>query len=137
MKRPCAVGPQNSDASDLHATLLNNDAKARRIHDENATAVTKSGDLGFAEGARLVVYGRLDDLEVLLRRAEDQVEIAERIEIAEIVALARQYLVALAQQRLGAAQRIGQPGVDEIAEEVGEQAVSDEIERRIASFSIG
>jgi hypothetical protein len=40
MKRPCAVDPHNSDLSDLHATLLNNDATARRIHDRNATAVT-------------------------------------------------------------------------------------------------
>ena len=80
---------------------------------------------------------RLDDLEVLLRRAEDQVEIAERIEIAEIVALARQHFVILAQQHLGAAQRIGQARVDEIAEQIGEDAVGDEIERPHRLVSIG
>jgi hypothetical protein len=40
MKRPCAVDPQISGLSDLPATLLNNDATGRRIHDGNTTAVT-------------------------------------------------------------------------------------------------
>ena len=51
---------------------------------------------------------RLDDLEVLLGRAEDQVEIAERIEVAEIAALRAPTLVVLPQQHLGAAQRVRQ-----------------------------
>src|SRR4051812_40728356 len=65
-------------------------------HLQQQPAVAESGDLGLAEGARLVVDRRLDDFQVLLGRAEDQVEIAERIEISEIAALFRQRLVILA-----------------------------------------
>jgi hypothetical protein len=62
-------------------------------HLQQQPVVAKPGDLGLAEGPRLVVDRRLDDFEILFRGAEDQVEIAERIEIAEIVALARQHFV--------------------------------------------
>ncbi len=72
---------------------------------------------------------RLNDLQVLLGSAEDQVEIAERVEIAEVFALARQHFVIPAEQHLGAAQRVRHAGVDEIAEQVGKAAVGDEIER--------
>ena len=78
-------------------------------HFQEQPAVAEARDLGFAEGARLVVDRHLDDFQVLLGGAEDQIEVAERIEVAEIVALARDHLVVLAQQHLGAAQRVGQP----------------------------
>ena len=53
-------------------------------HLQQQPAVAEARDLGFAEGARLVVDRRLDNFQVLLCRAKDQIEIAERIEIAEI-----------------------------------------------------
>ena len=81
---------------------------------------------------------RLDDLEILFGSTEDQIEIAKRIEIAKIGALARQHFVILSQQHLGAAQCIRQPCIDEIGEQIGKASVGDEIERaRIASRSIG
>ena len=98
-------------------------------HFQQQPAVPKTRDLGLAESARLVMDRRFDDFQVLLRRAEDQIEVAERIEIAEIVALPRQHLVVLSQQHLGAAQRVRQPGIDEIAEQIGKEAVGDEVER--------
>src|SRR5829696_8497026 len=49
-------------------------------------------------------YRRLDDFEILLRGAEDQVEIAEWIEVSEIATLPYQHLVILAQQHFGTAQ---------------------------------
>src|SRR3984893_14694564 len=73
-------------------------------HFQQQPAVAKARDLGLAEGARLVVDRGLDDFEILLCGAEDQIEIAERIEIAEIVALPRQHFVVLPQEHLGAAQ---------------------------------
>ena len=72
---------------------------------------------------------RLDDFEVLLGRPEDQIEIPEWIEIAEIAAFPREHLIVLAQQNLGTAQRVGEPGVDEIAEQIREKPVGDQIER--------
>src|SRR6202035_4003978 len=87
-------------------------------HLQEQPAVPKTRYLGLAKGTRLVMDRRLDDFEILFRRGDDQVEIAERIEIAEIAALPRQHFVVLAQQYLGAAQRVGQPGIDEIAEQI-------------------
>jgi hypothetical protein len=72
---------------------------------------------------------RLDDFQILFRGAEDQVEVSKRIEIAEIGAIPRQHLVVFAQQHLGAAQRIGQSGIDEIAEQIGKTPVGDQVER--------
>src|SRR5882757_135079 len=97
-------------------------------HPQQQPAVAESGYLGLAEGTRLVVDRGFDDLQVLLGGAEDQIEIAEWIEIAEIAALPRQHLVVLAQQHLGAAKGICHPGVDEIAEQISEAAVGDEVE---------
>src|SRR5689334_1118466 len=72
---------------------------------------------------------RLDNFEILFCRAEDQIKVTERIEVSEIAALPRQHLVILAQKNLGAAQRVGEAGVDEVAEKIGKEAVGDEIER--------
>src|ERR1700722_4359906 len=93
------LAPRKGDSNRLQLAI------GEPHHLQQQPAVAKPRDLGLAEGARLVVDRRLDDLEVLLGRAEEQVEIAEGIEIAEITALPRQHFVVLAQQYLGAAQR--------------------------------
>src|SRR6195256_5432180 len=69
-------------------------------HFQQQPAVAKPGDLGLAEGACLVMDRRLDDLEILFGGTEDQVEVAERIEVAEIATLPRQRLIILSQQNL-------------------------------------
>ena len=50
-------------------------------------------DVGRAVGALAVSDRQLDDLEPELRGAEQQVEIAERIEVAEVCAVGRERLV--------------------------------------------
>src|SRR3974390_2978211 len=107
-------------------------------HFQKQPAVAKPRDLRLAKGACLVVDRRLDDFEVLFGCAENQIEIAERVEIAEIAALSGQHFIVLAQQHLGAAQRIRQAGVDEIAEKISKEAVGDQIERahRLAVYTI-
>src|SRR5579863_1371178 len=98
-------------------------------HLQQQPSIPEARYLGFAEGARLVVDWRLDEFQILFRCSEDQVEIAERIEIAEIAPLAREHLVILAHENLGAAQRIGEAGVDEIAEQIGKEPVGKLVER--------
>src|SRR5215211_1075321 len=98
-------------------------------HLQQQPAVAEPRDLSLTEGASSVMDRGLDDLQILLRCPKDQIEIAKRIEVAEIIALTRQHFVVFPQQHLGAAQRVRQPGVDEISEQIGKAAIGDEIER--------
>src|SRR5205085_9927639 len=66
-------------------------------HLQQQPAVAEPRDLGLTEGTGFVVDRGLDDLQVLLRRSKDQVEIAKRIEVAEIVALTCENFVVLPQ----------------------------------------
>ena len=50
-------------------------------------------DLGAAVSAAGVAYGDFDDLQIQLGRAENKIEIAERIEIAEIGAVGDDVMV--------------------------------------------
>lgn len=43
-----------------------------------------AGDVGGAVGALAVADGQVDDLQVEFCRAEDQVEVAEGVEVAEV-----------------------------------------------------
>ena len=69
-------------------------------------AVPEAADLGLAVGARAIADRQLDDLQVLLGGAEEQVEVAERIEVAEEAAVGGDALVVAAEEHLGAAQRV-------------------------------
>src|SRR5262249_39770840 len=76
-------------------------------HAQQHEAVTETGDLGLAVGAAGIADRNLDGLEAELGSAEDQLEIPERIEVAEITALSLDPRVVGAPQRLGAAQGVG------------------------------
>src|SRR6202000_2128811 len=90
-----ADAPRNDDTmSVLNRLQL---AIGEPDHLQQQPAVAETRDLGLAEGARLVVDRRFDDFEILFCCAEDQIEIAERVEITEIGALPRQYFVVLSQ----------------------------------------
>src|SRR6202047_4686447 len=82
-------GPRNENSDRLQFAI------SEPNHFQEQPSVPKARDLGLAERTRLVVDRRLDNFEVLLRCAEDQIEIAERIEVAEIPAPPRPYLVIL------------------------------------------
>src|SRR6185437_14565571 len=99
--------------------------------------MAKARNLGLAIGPTGVPDRHFDDFQGQLRGAEDQIEIAERIEIAEIAASGLEPLVVGAPQHFGAAQRVGETLSEQPAEGVREQLVGDEIEKRMASFSSG
>jgi hypothetical protein len=60
--------------------------ESERQHAHQHEAVPKPRDLGLAEGAVGIADGNFDGLEAEPRRAEDQLEITERIELPEITA---------------------------------------------------
>src|SRR5215213_7116936 len=74
--RALGHGKPNSNGLEL--------AICKPYHLQQQPTVAKPRDLRFAEGAGLVVNRGLDDLQILLGRAEDQIEVAERIEVAEV-----------------------------------------------------
>ena len=53
-------------------------------HPQQQPAVLKTADFGRSVSARIVTNGHLDDFQIQANRPENQIEIAERIEIAEI-----------------------------------------------------
>src|SRR5581483_2129286 len=69
-------------------------------------AVPEARDLRLAVRARVVADGQVDDLQVQPRRAEQQVEVAERVEVAEVRAPRGDLLVAVPLERLRAAERV-------------------------------
>src|SRR6516165_4165560 len=98
-------------------------------HAQQHEAITEARDLGRAVGARDIMDGDFDNLEVLPRSAQDEVEIRKRIEIAEICAVCFYLFVVGAFDRLGSAKRISEALVDKKAEYPSEEPVGDEIER--------
>ena len=71
--------------------------------------MAKTRNLRFAIGAADITDGNLDDFETQPRCAEDEIKIAERIEVAEITACVFEAEVVGAVKNLGTAQRIGEP----------------------------
>src|SRR5438093_1721597 len=72
-------------------------------HPQQQPAVPPATDVRLAVGARLVAHRQVEDLHVEARRAQQQVEIAERVELAEVGAPRRDAFVVGAAQHLRAA----------------------------------
>ncbi len=66
--------------------------------------------------------------QIQFRRAEDQIEIAERIEIAEIGTVPRNGLVIRAEENLGAAKRVLDILAKQPAEREAERLVRNHVE---------
>src|SRR4051812_24921212 len=84
-------------------------AKGEPGHPREQPPAPEPADLGLAVRAVAIADGHLDDLEVLLRGAEEQVEVAERIEVAEEGAAVGDPPVVALEEHLGAAQRVLEP----------------------------
>src|SRR5262249_35912823 len=97
-------------------------------HAQQHEAVTETGDLSLAVSAAGIADGNLNRLEAELRRAEDQLEVPERIEISEITARGLDPRVVGAPQRLSAAQRVGEALRQQPGKEQREGLVGDQIE---------
>ena len=71
-------------ADDAQIKALFAQVKAEQGHLEQEPAVLEAADLGVAVGAGAVAHRQIDDLQVQPGSAEQQVEVAERVEIADI-----------------------------------------------------
>src|SRR5271154_3335938 len=85
-------------------------------------------DVGFAISPLPVTDGKIHDLEIVAGRSENQVEIAKRVQVAEIGAVPGDRLIALPAQDLGAAQSV----LDALPQQPGEcqakEFVAQEVE---------
>src|SRR2546423_11239578 len=75
-------------------------------HAQQEQAMAPALDIRLAVSASLVTDGQVDDAQVQLRRAEQQVKIAKRIKIAKVGPIARDGFVILFEKHLGAAQGV-------------------------------
>src|SRR5688572_14859571 len=98
-------------------------------HRRQLRPVLEAADLGLAVGARAVAHRQLDDLQVLFGRAENQVEVAERIEVAEEAARARDLFVVATEQHLGAAQRVLEALLQNRRQREPEEFVAERIQK--------
>src|SRR4029079_14617031 len=90
--------------------------------------MAKPGDLRLSVAAVRVRYVNFDDLERQLGGAENEIEIAERIEPPEIAAPRFEPLVLGPADRFGPAQCRGDALRQQPAKQQGEQLVGDEVE---------
>src|SRR3989344_7500370 len=76
-----------------------------------------------------ITYGNLNDLEVHFAGTEQQVEVAERIEVAKVGAVPDQRQIIFPEHHLGAAQRVLQAFAEQPGKGHGEEFVRDQVER--------
>ena len=101
---------------------------ANSAHAQQQPAVAEARDVGLAVRALVVADGQVDDAQVEARGAEQQVEVAERIEVAEVGAVGGDALVVRAVERLGAAQRVAHLLAEQPREEPREGLVGEQVQ---------
>src|SRR5438128_1271100 len=97
-------------------------------HSGELRSVAEPADLRFTISARPVPDGKLDDLQILLGCAEEQVEIAERIEVTEERSRGGDPLVVAPEQHLRPAERVLQPLLQDRRESLTEELVPHRVE---------
>src|SRR6185437_4822269 len=105
-----SVLPRNPrDQRFFHLTLLLyefNFSHRLRHHLQEQHSVTPALDVGVPVGALAVADGKVDNLQVIFGGAEDQIEIAERVDLPEITAVGGDDFVIVAAQYFRAAKRV-------------------------------
>ncbi|MFM1943589.1 MAG: hypothetical protein RI897_2571, partial [Verrucomicrobiota bacterium] len=85
-------------------------------------------DIGIAVGACAVADGEVEYAQVEFRGAEEEVEIAEGIEVTEVGAVFGDLFVVLFEEDFGAAEGILEGLAEEVAEGGAEELVTEHIE---------
>src|SRR4029434_7831310 len=91
--------------------------------------VGEAADVGGAVGALVVAHGNLNDAEVELGRAEDEIEVPEGTEVAEVGSPRGQMRLVRAPDDLGPAQGVLDVLAYEHAQEQAEEPVAEEVEK--------
>src|SRR4051812_25811876 len=81
-------------------------ARGKHTHLEEHPTVAPALDIGGSVGTLSIANRQLHDLESQLRGAEQEIEVAKRIEVAEVRAVCRDRLVGLAAKDLCPTKRV-------------------------------
>ncbi len=68
--------------------------------------MTEALDLGSAIGTVFITDGHLKHFQIKFHRAENQIKITERVEIAEIMAIGSKLIIMMLEHDLGPAQGV-------------------------------
>src|SRR5439155_9361110 len=97
-------------------------------HAQQEPAMLPARDVGLAVGTGAITDGQVEDAQVEPSRTEEQIKIAEWIEVAEVSAVIRDQLVMPAQEYLGSAERVLNGLAQQPGEGHAEKFVADDIE---------
>src|SRR5258706_4190447 len=92
-------------------------AGRERAHLQEQPAVPEARDIGLSVFPLVVPDRQVDDAQVEPRRPEEQVEVAERIEVPEVSAVRRDPLIVLPEEHLRSAEGVPHLLPEEPAEE--------------------
>src|SRR5262249_15534526 len=85
-------------------------------------------DVSFPINALLVAYRLLNDLQIILCGAENQVEISERIDLAEVGSIGGDHVIISPAEHLGSAQRVLDALAKQPRERQAEKLVTQKIQ---------
>ena len=88
----------------------------------------KSLDVGGPVGPILISDGNFNDMKIELRRAEQQIEIPEGIEVSKILPIGHQAIIISPEEDLSSTERIFDPLIQQPGKRHTEEFISDEIE---------
>src|SRR5438445_3134673 len=100
----------------------------KRAHPYQQPAVAPALDVRRPVGTLAVTDRHLDDLQSELGCAEEQIEVAERIEVTEVAPIGGDSLIFAARQNLGAAQRVFDRLSHQPRESQAEELVTDQVQ---------
>src|SRR3990172_3335420 len=96
-------------------------------HAKEQPTVLPPLDVGPPVGPALVTDGQVEDLQSEPGRAEEEIEIAKRVEVPEVRPLGGDALVVASPQGLGAAQRV----LDGLSQQPGEKQAEDLVPHKV------
>src|SRR5690348_12259636 len=98
-------------------------------HSQKQQAVPEAADVGRTVGAFAVADGEVEDFEIHLGRAEEKIEIAEGVEVAEIGSIGGQLFVITLTQDLRAAKSVLHTLPEQAREGPAEEFVPGQVEQ--------
>src|SRR5687768_3962955 len=111
-----------------HAAELDSQ-QPRHRHSKQNGAVAEPSDVGCSVGSRAVIHGNVDYTGTKDCGREQELEVAERIEVAEIMSPSHESFVIAMRHELGPAEAVTEPYVQHEAEQLGKEHVPEPVEK--------
>src|SRR5688572_26432173 len=103
--------------------------KSRHRHSKQNGAVAKTPDVGRSIGSRAVIHGNVDYTGTKDCGRKEELEVAERIKVAEIMSPSHKALVIAARHELRPAEAVTKPHVQHEAQQLGKEHVPEPVEK--------